>query len=99
MSGPVLVQYLGFEARSLVREYVFMVREAAEVPREFILTIPNAAYDSHRMRLQDAPDICSLKLQRELAATANRPLATHFDVTDRELEDYRTSHTHKSARR
>lgn len=98
MSGPVIVQYLGFEAGSLAREYVFNVREATMAPREFTLTILNEAFNSHRMRLQDAPDVCALKLHRELDATSNRPLVTHFDVTDRELEEYRASHTSKSAR-
>ncbi len=94
----ILVQYVGFEAKVLVREYTFQVRHAADEPREFTLTITNEAFDSHRLRYQDAPDLCSLKLQRELATSANHPPKTHFRITDTELDDYRLAHTPKAAR-
>ena len=68
------------------------MREPATEPREFTLTIPNEAFNAHRLRFQDAPDVCSLKLRRELAAHANHPPETHFDITDVELEDYRSTH-------
>jgi hypothetical protein len=99
VSDNIIIQYTGFEAKALVREYTFSVREAASEPREFTLTIPNEAFDSHRMRYQDAPDICSRKLQRELAASANHPPTTHLCVTEAELDDYRVTHAPKSAPR
>ena len=99
MSHPFIVQYIGFEAKALVREYIFSVREAANKPREFTLTIANEAFVSRRARYQDAPDICSLKLQRELATPTNHPPKTHFRISDAELDDYRAAHTHKPARR
>ena len=98
MSDKVHVQYIGFESRGSVREYTFRVMEASSEPRQFTLTIANEAFVSHRARYQDAPDICFLKLQRELASDARRSLETHFSITDAELENYRTAHTHKSAR-
>jgi hypothetical protein len=97
MSGNILVQYVGFQAKALVREYTFSVREAGEL-REFTLTIANEAFDSHRIRYQDAPDVCSLKLHGELAANANHPSKTHYRITDAELDQYRESHSPKSAR-
>lgn len=98
MSNTVIVQYVGFHAKGLVREYTFSVREATDEPREYTLTIANEAFDSHRARYQDAPDICSLKLHRELATYANHPPKTHYRITDAELEEYRGTHTHKAAR-
>ena len=98
MSDAIIVEYRGFNARPLVREYIFSVREAAMEPREYTLTIPNEAFVSHYARYQDAPDICSLRLRRELAANANHPLKTHYRITDVELDDYRTSHGPKPAR-
>jgi hypothetical protein len=95
VSETTLVQYVGFESKALVREYTFNVRHAAEGPREFTLTITNEAFNCHRVRYQDAPDVCSLKLQRELVANANHPPNSHFRLSDAELEDYRTAHTHK----
>jgi hypothetical protein len=72
------------------------VREPDTAPREFTLTIAHEAFDAHRARFQDAPDICSLKLHRELAAAENHPLKTHFRLTDSELDDYRVAHSPKS---
>jgi hypothetical protein len=98
MSDAVLIQYVGFEAKPLVREYTFRVRHVAEDPSEFTLTIPNEAFCSHRLKYQDAPDVCSLKLHRELEASANHPLKNHFRITNEELEEYRSAHTTKSHR-
>jgi len=98
VSDDIIVQYVGFEAKALVREYTFSVREASNEPREFTLTIANEAFDSHRARYQDAPDICSHKLHQELTIHANHPPKMHFRISDAELENYRDTHTHKSAR-
>ena len=73
MGDNIIVQYVGFEAKPSVREYTFSVRETSNEPRDFTLTITNEAFDSHRARYQDAPDICSLRLHRELATYANHP--------------------------
>jgi len=98
VSDNILVQYVGFKAKALVREYTFSVREASSDPRKFTLTILNEAFNSHRARYQDAPDICSLKLHRELATYANHLLKTHYRITDAELDHYRGAHTKKAAR-
>jgi hypothetical protein len=87
------MQFVGFEVKTLVREYTFSVRQPPSDARQFTLTIPNEAFDQHRVRYQDAPDVCSLKLRRELATYANNPPDDHYGITDAELEDYRSSHT------
>jgi len=98
MGDVLMIEYRGFKAKPLVREYTFSVREAAIEPREYTLTIPNEAFDSRRARYQDAPDICSLKLRRELAASSEHPPKTHYRITDAELDDYRVAHGPKPAR-
>jgi hypothetical protein len=97
MSDSLIVQFVGYEVRPLVREYTFTVRESRSDAREFTLTIANASFDCRRARFQDAPDICSLRLHRELAADANHPANTHFQITDEELDDYRGRHSPKSS--
>jgi hypothetical protein len=101
MSRP-FIRYLGFEAKSAVREYTFEVQESSNEPREFTLTITNAAFDSRRIRFQDAPEICSQKLQRELKASAadplNVPLKTHFRISEAELDEYSSAHAPKARR-
>jgi len=97
MSESINVQYVGFEAKALVREYNFLVRQASSGTREFALTIVNEAFSSHRVRYQDGPDICSLKLRRELATFSNHPPQTHYRISEGELAEYRDSHAPKAA--
>lgn len=95
MTAQIIVQFVGFQSKPSGREYTFTVREPQTEPREFTLSIPNEAFNKRRVRYQDAPDICSHRLHRELAATENHPPDTHFDLTDAELDEYRTTHMHK----
>ena len=97
MSDNLIVQFVGYEVQPLVREYRFSVRESKSEAREFTLTIANASFDCRRARFQDAPDICSHRLRRELAADANHPANTRFEITDQELDDYRGRHSPKSS--
>jgi hypothetical protein len=98
MSETVNVQYVGFQVKALVREYNFLVRQASTGTREFTLAIVNEAFSSHRARYQDAPDICSARLHRELAVYANNPPETHYKISEVELDEYRDSHAPKAAR-
>ncbi len=92
MINEIVIQFGGFKAIGSVREYSFTVREQANEPREFTVTIPILAFNERRVRYQDAPDVCSLKLRKELAASANHPVMSHYDITDAELEDYKGAH-------
>ena len=98
MSRSVIVQFAGFTAKPVVREYCFLVRDVSSEPREFTFTIPNEAFQSDRVRDQDAPNICSIKLHREMAAYANHPPQTHYRISEVELDEYRGSHAPKAAR-
>ena len=94
----VNVQYVGFTAKAMVREYSFLVRETAIDSHEISFTILNEAFTSHRLSLQNGPDICSLKLHRELADSSNSPLKTHYCISETELDAYRDSHTSGAAK-
>jgi len=94
----VNVQYVGFTAKATVREYSFLVRETAIDSHEITFTILNEAFTSHRLSLQNGPDICSLKLHRELADSSNSPLKTHYRISETELDAYRDSHTSGAAK-
>lgn len=95
MSLNVIVQYVGFRAKAHVREYSFVVRQAFNETSEFTLTIGNEAFGSRRVRFQDAPEICSLRLQRELAAFGNHPPQAHYQISETDLDDYRNAHAPK----
>jgi len=94
MSTGIIVQYIGFQAKPLSREYTFHVRGPGE-ERDFTFNIANEAFTSHRARYQDAPAICSERLQAELAAHSNNPEATQFVITAAELESYRAARSPK----
>jgi hypothetical protein len=93
------MQYIGFKPENDWRAYSFRVRYDGDDVREFTLTILNEAFTSRRVRYQDAPDLCSLKLRRELVSNPDHPTNTYFAITDVELDDYKTGHTAKSTNR
>ena len=95
MTESVNIQYVGFKAKELVREYSFIVRRALNETSEFTLTIGNEAFGSRRVRFQDAPEICSLRLRQELAVPGNHPPQTNYRITESDLDDYRSSHAPK----
>jgi hypothetical protein len=97
MSDGIIVQFVGFEAGALARVYSFTVREPPAEPRDFTLTISNTAFDDRLISYQDAPDLCSRKLRRELAAHGNHPPEIRLEITVADLEDYRSSHSHRQA--
>jgi hypothetical protein len=97
MNNGIIVQYLGFQAKQLVREYAFQVRQAS-AERTFTLSIANDAFLSHLARYQDGPDICAQRLQAELATHANHPSETEYAITSAELDSYRTSRAVRSSR-
>jgi hypothetical protein len=96
VSDNLIVQFVGFQSNAKSREYTFTVKEREEEPREYVITITNEAFNSHRVRYQDAPDVCSHKLRRELAGAENHPVESHFLLTNQELDEYRVAHTSKS---
>ncbi len=99
MTDNILMQYLGFEPKNEWREYSFQVRYGADDIRQFTLTILNEAFTSHRVRYQDAPDVCSVRLRRELIVNPNYPSHTSFAISDNELADYKAGHSPKASHR
>ena len=96
VSDTFVLQYVGFENRGAVREYAFTLRGSAGTSTEYFVTIANAAFVAHRVRYQDGPDICSLRLHREFAAWVDHPPSTRFSVTDAELAEYTNAHAPKT---
>jgi len=92
MTENINVQYVGFQAKALVREYSFIVRRALNETSEFTLTIGNEAFGSRRVRFQDAPEICSLRLRRELAVFGDQLPQANYCISETDLDDYRNSH-------
>jgi hypothetical protein len=93
--AKVTVHYMGFRASTRAREYTFAVRQESGT-REFTLIIRNEAFTSSKISFQDAPGVCSEKIHRELAAFANDPPHSEYNITDLELTEYRDAHAPRS---
>jgi hypothetical protein len=88
----VHVEYVGFTAQAKTRAYTLRIRQGLHEPHDVTLTIPNEAFLTRRVRYQDGPEICFLKLQRELAACVEG-LPGNLQVTDADLAEYKAAHT------
>jgi hypothetical protein len=93
------VEYVGFSAEGPSRVYRLRVRQPGGESSDFTLTIPNEAFRAGRVRYQDAPEICFLRLQRELLASNGALPDLNLRVTDADLELYRAAHAPKPPRR
>lgn len=94
MAGPH-VEYVGFSSNGPIREYRLLLRRVDDDSLTFTVVIPNEAFLAHRVRYQDGPEICFLKLQRDLLACTEGLPGERLTVTDAELEDYRAAHAPK----
>jgi len=93
--ATILVEYLEFKAGEAAREYRLRVRRGADI-RGVTVAISNEAFLSGRARYQDAPDICFLKVRRELAEWEDGALpALAHSMSDGELEEYKVAHAPK----
>lgn len=96
MSDAVVFQYVGFETKGSEREYTFTLRGSCGESSEYFVAIANAAFLAHRVRYQDAPNICSLRLHREFSSKTSHPPFTRFCITDAELADYKHANAPKA---
>jgi len=88
------VEYVGFAVTEKAREYKLRVRSATET-HDFRLAIPIDAFNDRRVRYQDAPEICFLRLQRELDDGEGALPVRYLTISDSDLEEYRETHTKK----
>lgn len=88
-------EYLGFTVDEKSRRYRLRVCQASGDERIYTVTIANRAFLEQRVRYQDAPAICFLRLERELLACGDSQPASHLRITDTELAEYREAHTKK----
>ena len=87
----ISVEYVGFQNTASRREYLFRARSGDDA-RDYTIWIVHAAFAARQALLQDGPDICFQKLQREVAEFGLGG-ATHLAVTDGDLASYRAAHT------
>jgi len=88
-------EYVGFTVDETSRIYTMRVRKPGVV-HEFRIAVPNRFFLANRVRYQDAPDLCFLKLASELERCGEGTLPEpNMEITDAELDAYREAHTPK----
>jgi hypothetical protein len=92
MKTSAHVEYVGFTAGDGRREYTLRVRDAAGEALDVTFWIPNEAFLSRRVRYQDGPEICFLKMQRQLLACPDGSTPPSLEVTATELQEYQVAH-------
>ncbi|HEV8239806.1 MAG TPA: hypothetical protein VGS57_10600 [Thermoanaerobaculia bacterium] len=93
-----IVRYVGFRSTTSGREYTMRVNDV-QSSRDFVLLISHQAFASHETRFQDAPDLCSSKLRRELSADPGMLPGASIAVTPQDIVDYRNSHLTSTEKR
>lgn len=89
-------EYLGFTVNSTSRMYRLRVRQVSGEERTYTLTISNRAFLERRVRYQDAPAICFLRLERELLSCGDATPASRLRITDTDLAEYLDSSSKKA---
>jgi hypothetical protein len=96
---PFRLEYVGYRCGDRTRDYRLRVRHPGGQDYEFTVAIEQEAFLSHRVRYQDAAEICFLKLQRAVAAwdaaPESGPPAPRQTVTEEDLLEYRAAHSSK----
>lgn len=93
----VRVEYLDFRDVDEHREFRFHVYGLGG-SSEFRMRIANAAFDAHRVRMQDGPDLCYQKLRRAISAGLTPPTDAST-IDDVDLLRYRDDHSEVAKRR
>ena len=88
-------QYLGFTVNEKARVYALRVTHPDGESRDYALSIANRAFLANRVRYQDGPAICFLKLERELEAHGDEKTASRMQVSDAELAEFRDANEKK----
>lgn len=91
-SRNIIVRYGGFRATARGREYTMHVADRLS-SRQFVLLITHQAFADRTARFQDAPDVCSGKLRRALAADPGLLPGECMTVTAQDLADYVGEHS------
>ena len=92
------VRYLGFDCTGDGRSYRLRA-DVAGAPRQVTVMVPNEFFAAHKLRFQDAPELCVARLQREIDSGADVTDGLELRVTPDELDAYRESQARRPSER
>ena len=92
------VRYVGFDCTTDGRSYRLRA-DVGGAPRHVTVIVPNEAFAEHKLRFQDAPELCVARLQREIDSGADVPDGLELRMTPDELDAYRESQARRPSER
>ena len=89
----MMIQYLGYEEDYSARTSIFRVFNTAQPERRFELSVKTLLLKEYDFKIQDLPDLCFLRLKKELSTEAEQRLPPlQMTVSANELRDYIEDH-------
>lgn len=83
------IQYAGFVVAATARVYAFSVPDTLAETREFTVKVHLGAFRTTALRFQDGPEICSVRLKRELQEeTQDSPANPHLRIEAQDIQEY-----------
>ena len=87
------VQYVGFSVTPTARIYSFHVIDSPQESREFVVRLKAAVFRSTPLKYQQGPEICLLRLKRELAAETEAARGQQrLEILETDIHEYLQRH-------
>jgi len=87
------IQYVGFQVDATARSYNFLVTDSPGYSREFTVAVRMESFRSTRLKFQDCPDICFIRLKRELERETDETRAgKHLHIHSEDIQEYLERH-------
>jgi hypothetical protein len=87
------IQYIGFNLAANSRIYNFDVIDKAAEAREFTVKVQSEAFRPAHLKIQDGPDICFERLERELEReTKESRVEAHLSIGKGDIQEYLEGH-------
>src|SRR3954466_11529502 len=89
------LRYMGFDQEKNLRSYRFDAVEKGAPKREFVVTADLALFLTHRIAIQEGPNMCGIKLAANMESNSDGP----HELTDADLRAHVVARAAAEARR
>lgn len=87
------LKFLGVIPQSDYMEYGFRIENEDKSYRLVVLTINNTLFQQHKLKFQEAPDLCYQKVLTDLDNETNDcPIPERIPITSADIVQYRDLH-------
>jgi len=94
------LKYLGTMPQAGYVEYGFSIENKDKSMRQVVLTIDDAFFLKHDLKIQEAPDLCYQKLLAQVRSeNCEVPVLSRSAITAMDIQSYRENHPTAKLRR